>query len=105
MRTIKVFIIHIVLTGLTASMAMFKTGLTAIRSNEQLILNKDKHVFVNGAIAQYLLNHQINGVRFLYRNYEKVRQIERICNHCCTYLDIVRQHKQSLQLFCFVFCF
>lgn len=54
---------------------MFKTGLTAIRPAEQLTLNKEKDVYVNGAIAQYLLNHQIQGVRFLYRNHEKVRYI------------------------------
>lgn len=70
-------------------MAMFKTGLTAIRSNEHLILNKEKHVYVNGAIAQYLLNHQIIGVRFLYRNYEKVRQIE------YTFIHVVCQHKHE----------
>lgn len=64
-------------TDFTAIMAMFKTGLTAIRPNEHLILNKEKQqVYVNGAINQYLLNHQITGVRFLYRNYERVRQIE-----------------------------
>lgn len=56
-------------------MAMFKTGLSTFRSNENLILNKEKHVYVNGAIAQYLLSHQINGLRFLYRNYEKVNRI------------------------------
>lgn len=59
-------------------MEMFKSGLTAIRPNEHLILNKEKHVYVNGAIAKYLLNHQISGVRFLYRNYEKVRQMKYI---------------------------
>lgn len=57
-------------------MAMFKAGLTAIRPNEHLILNKNQYVYVNGAIAQYLLTHQINGVRFLYRNYEKVSQTQ-----------------------------
>lgn len=56
-------------------MAMFKKGLTAIRSTEHLVLNKETNIYVNGVIAQYLLNHQINGVRFLYRNYVKVNHI------------------------------
>lgn len=59
---------------IAANMAMFKKGLAAIRSTDHLVLNKDAHVYVNGVIAQYLLTHQMNGVRFLYRNYEKVRQ-------------------------------
>lgn len=53
---------------------MFKSGLTAIRPNEHLILNTEPNVYVNGEIAQYLLNHQINGIRFLYRNYQKVSE-------------------------------
>lgn len=55
---------------------MFKSGLTAIRQNEHLILNDEPKVYVNGEITQYLLNHQINGVRFLYRNYQKVGHID-----------------------------
>lgn len=92
----------VLLSGLTANIAMFKTGLTAVRSSEQLILNKERNVYVNGAIAQYLLNHQINGVRFLYRNYEKVIPTS-ISYYIYINIVCVCQHKQSIQLFSFHF--
>lgn len=88
-------------------MALFKTGLTAIRSNDHLILSKAKqsNTFVHGSISQYLLSHQINGVKFLFRNYEKVRRIKFKCvipNP--RYIYVVCQHKQLNQLFLFSFC-
>ncbi|XP_055322232.1 uncharacterized protein LOC129578122 [Sitodiplosis mosellana] len=50
---------------------MFRSTLTTTRPKEKLILNKDTDNYVSDEIVQYLLTHQINGVRFLYRNYKK----------------------------------
>lgn len=51
---------------------MFKSTLTATRPKKQLDLDNDPHTYVSDEIVQYLLNHQINGIRFLYRNHKKV---------------------------------
>lgn len=54
---------------------MSKLRFTAIRQNEDWILNDQPKVYINGQITQYLLSHQISGIRFLYDNYKKVRLI------------------------------
>lgn len=53
---------------------MFNLKLKPIRPKEDLILNNnDNKEKVSGKIVQYLLAHQINGIRFLYNNsYKKV---------------------------------
>lgn len=51
---------------------MFKSSLKANRHKEQLTLSTDPDIYVSDEIVQYLLTHQINGIRFLYRNYKKV---------------------------------
>lgn len=43
-----------------------------IRPQNELTLNNNPKVYVNGQIVQYLLAHQINGIQFLYDNYKKV---------------------------------
>lgn len=54
---------------------MSKLRLTAIRQNEDWILNDEPTVYIHGQITQYLLSHQISGIRFVYDNYKKVRFI------------------------------
>lgn len=51
---------------------MSKFRFTAIRQNDDLILSDEPKVYVNGEIVQYLLTHQINGIRILYDNFQKV---------------------------------
>lgn len=70
---------------------MFKSLLTAHRAKEQLIVNSDPKVYVNDRIAQYLLAHQINGVRFLYRNFRKVSHAVHFNTVVFTYFNLFQE--------------
>lgn len=47
-------------------------GFTIKLPIEDLILNLDKKYILSSNIAKYLTIFQLNGVRYLYKNYEKV---------------------------------
>lgn len=67
---------------------MSRFRFTAIRQNEDLILNDESKVYVNGQIVQYLLSHQINGIRFLYGNHRKVSCFQKKNKKIATQFDL-----------------
>ncbi|XP_031631749.1 uncharacterized protein LOC116346009 [Contarinia nasturtii] len=84
---------------------MFKSLLTATRPKEPLILNHDPKIFVNECIVQYLLTHQVNGVRFLYRNYKKSNSciLNDECNsgkcfQCVAFVDAILRTSASSRI-------
>lgn len=54
---------------------MFFSGLKKVQLKDDLILNNKPKIYVSSVIAQYLLTHQMAGIRFLYTNYKKVSKI------------------------------
>lgn len=51
---------------------MFRSALTAVQLKEDLLLDNEPKFFVSHKIAQYLLNHQLNGIRFMFRHFKNV---------------------------------
>ena len=51
-------------------MLLKNDGFLPRRLVEDLIL--DKNIIVSGKIVQYLVEHQLIGIRFLYKNFKKV---------------------------------
>lgn len=76
--------------------AMSRFRFTAIRQSEDLILNDEPKVYINGPIVQYLLTHQINGIHLLYENYKKVCWLNHNSNWIKKQLYFVFQRKSTI---------
>lgn len=75
---------------------MSNAGLTAIRPNEDLVLCNETKTRISGRIVQYLSTHQINGIRFIYKNYRKVNiyklyfHLSDICKFIVFFFDVAK---------------